>query len=140
MTCFFDASHGPGTQEISWTPQWGVPRPIRTCGGCAQRWTDHLRGQQGYPQPGYPQQGYPQPGYPQPGYPQQGYGYQEYPEHHHRQGYGLGSVAAAGAAGFVGGMVVNELLDDDHHEHVDYVEHVDVVEVIEEDYDTGGDW
>ncbi len=141
MTCFFDASHGPGTQEISWTPQWGVPRPIRTCGGCAQRWTDHLRGQNGYPQPGYPQQGYPQQGYPQQGYAQPGYGYQEYPErHHHRDGYGVGSVVAAGAAGFVGGMVVNELLDDDHHEHVEYVEHVDVVEVIEEDYDGGGDW
>jgi tellurium resistance protein TerD len=121
VTCFFDASHGPGTQEISWTPQWGVPRPVRTCAVCAQRWTDHLRGGQGYPQPGYPQAGYPQPGY---GYPP------EYPPQ--RRGYGTGAVVAAGAAGFVGGMVVNEMFDND-----EIVEHIDVVD----DYgDYGGDW
>ncbi|HEX6447731.1 MAG TPA: hypothetical protein VF053_21720 [Streptosporangiales bacterium] len=126
MTCFFDASHGPGTQEISWTPQWGVPRPVRACGACAQRWAQYVQGQNGYPQPGYAQ-----PGYPQPGYPQPGYGYpQEYPPQ--RRGYGTGAMVAAGAAGFVGGMVVNELLDDDDH-----------VEIIEEhivDDDFGGDW
>lgn len=123
MTCFFDASHGPGTHEIMWTPQWGVPRPIMTCGACGQRWNDHLRAQSGYPQQGYPQAGY----------PQQGYGYvQEYP--HHRHGYGGGTVAGAAAAGFVGGMIANEIFDND-----EVVEVVDVVEV-EEYNDYGGDW
>jgi hypothetical protein len=44
--------------------------------------------------------------------------------------------AAPGAAGFVGGMIVNEMFDND-----EVVEHVDVVEVVgdHEDYD-GGDW
>jgi hypothetical protein len=136
VTCFFDASHGPGSQEITWSPQWGTPRPVLACQACAQRWSDHLRGHDtGYPQPGYPQPGYPQPGYPQPGHPQPGYGYpQEYPPQ--RRGYGAGSVVAAGAAGFVGGMIVNEMFD-----HDEVVEHVDVVEVVDDDYgDYGGDW
>jgi tellurium resistance protein TerD len=107
---------------------------------------EYLQAQSGYPQPGY-QHGYPQPGYQQ-GYPQPGYGYPaDYEHHHHGRQYGLGSVAAAGAAGFVGGMVVNELLDDDHVdvvEHVEVVEHVDVVEDVDYDggYDGGygGEW
>ncbi|MGH3381296.1 MAG: hypothetical protein ACRDP6_41850 [Actinoallomurus sp.] len=132
MTCFFDASHGPGSQEISWSPQWGAPRPVLACPACAQRWTDHLQGRGGYPRPGgHPQPGYAQPGYPQPGYP--GYA-QDYPPQ--RRGYGAGSMVAAGAAGFVGGMIVNEMFDDD-----EVVEHVDVVEVVDDDYgDYGGDW
>jgi hypothetical protein len=133
VTCFFDASHGPGTQEVSWTPQWGTPRPVRTCVACAQRWAEYLQGHSGYPQPGYPQPGYPQAGYAQPGYPQPGYGYpQDYPPQRH--GYGTGAVVAAGAAGFVGGMIVNEMLDDDEV----VVEHVDVVDVVDDGY--GGDW
>lgn len=144
MTCFFDASHGPATQDITWTPQWGAPRPIRCCAACAQRWMEYLQGQSGYPQAsyqqGYPQQGYPQPGYPQ-GYAQPGYaqpGYVDYDDHpQRRHGYGLGAVAAAGAAGLVGGMVVNELLDDDDdHEH----EHVEVVDDGGDGGDYGGDW
>src|SRR4051795_5425430 len=103
VTCFFDASHGPATHDITWTPQWGAPRPIRCCAACAQRWMEYVQGQSGYPPAGYPQQGYPQQGYAQPGYPQPGYGY---PQQRHQ--YGLGAVAAAGAAGLVGGMVVNE--------------------------------
>ncbi|MCO5992469.1 hypothetical protein [Actinoallomurus rhizosphaericola] len=146
MTCFFDASHGPATQEITWTPQWGAPRPVRCCAACAQRWMEYLQAQSGYPQPGY-QHGYPQPGYQQ-AYPQPGYGYPveyEHDHHHHGRQYGLGSVAAAGAAGFVGGMVVNELLDDDH-EHVEVIEHVvheDVIvddDVVEYDSDYGNEW
>jgi hypothetical protein len=122
VTCFFDASHGPGNREITWSPQWGVPRPILACPACAQRWSDYLQGRNGYPQPGgYPQQGYPQPNYPQ-----------DYPPQ--RRGYGVGSVAAAGAAGLVGGMLVNEMFDDDQ---VIVENDVDVVE----DYgDGGGEW
>jgi hypothetical protein len=133
VTCFFDASHGPGTQQITWSPQWGAPRPVLACAACAQRWSDHLRGRDaGYPQPG----GYPPPGYPQQGYPQPGYGYQQdYPPP--RRGYGVGSVAAAGAAGFLGGMVVNEMFDNDEVIHED----VDIVEVVDDDGDYGGgDW
>ncbi len=136
MTCFFDATHGPATQDVTWTPQWGAPRPIRCCAACAQRWMEYLQSQSGYPQAGY-QQGYPQPGYPhpQPGYPQPQPGYVDYDDHpQRRHGYGLGAVAAAGAAGFVGGMVVNELLDDDD-EHVEVIEHV-----VDDDGDYGGDW
>jgi hypothetical protein len=118
VTCFFDAAHGPGTQEIVWAPQWGVGRPVRACAACAQRWADHLRGQNGYPQPGNPPAGYPELAY---GYP---------PE---RRGYGTGAMVAAGAAGFVGGMVVNEMFDND--------EVIERVEVVEDDYgDFGGDW
>ncbi|MDN3353456.1 hypothetical protein [Actinomadura sp. DC4] len=116
MTCFFDASHGPGRREITWSPQWGAPRPVLACPACAQRWSDHLQGRGGYAQ---------QAGYPQPGYPDYG----GYPQ---RQGYGAGSMVAAGAAGFVGGMIVNEMFD-----HDEVVEQVDVVD----DYgDYGGDW
>jgi hypothetical protein len=138
VTCFFDASHGPATQDITWTPQWGAPRPIRCCAACAQRWTEYLQGRGGYPQAGY-QQGYPQPGYPQPGYAQPGYpppmygDYDDRPQRRH--GYGLGAVAAAGAAGLVGGMVVNELFDDDD-EHVEIVDHV----IDDDGGDYGGDW
>jgi tellurium resistance protein TerD len=113
-----------------WAPQWGVQRPIRTCPACAQRWVDYTRGQSGYPQQGYPQGGYVQPGV--------------YVDDYPRHGYGAGTVAAAGAAGFVGGMIANEMFD--HHgyvEHVDVVETVEVVEDVEivEDYgDYGSDW
>lgn len=137
MTCFFDASHGPATQEITWTPQWGAPRPIRCCAACAQRWIEYLQGHSGYPQAGY-QQGYPQPVHPQHGHPYPGYRHGDYDDDdRHRRGYGLGAVAAAGAAGLVGGMVVNELLDDDD-EHVEVIEHV-----VHDDGDFGdygGDW
>lgn len=130
MTCFFDAAHGPGSQEITWSPQWGAPRPVLACPACAQRWADHLRGG-GYPQQGHPQQGYPQ------------------------RGHGAGSMVAAGAAGFAGGTLVNEMFDHDevaeHVDAVDVVDEVDVIdvvevvddeaEVVEEDYgDNGGDW
>lgn len=147
MTCFFDASHGPGSQEITWSPQWGAPRPVLACPACAQRWIDHLQGRNsGYPQSGgYPQQGYQQgyqqtgyaqAGYPQAGYAQPGYAQPAYSEHPpQRRGYGVGSVAAAGAAGFVGGMLVNEMLDDDDDKEVE------IIEVVDDDFgDHGGDW
>jgi tellurium resistance protein TerD len=124
VTCFFDASHGPGRQEITWSPQWGAPRPVLACPACAQRWTDHLQGRTGYPQPNHPgYQGYPD--------------YAGYPQDHsaQRRGYGAGSVVAAGAAGFVGGMIVNEMFDND-----EVVEHVDVVDVVDDYGDYGGDW
>ncbi|MER6122993.1 TerD family protein [Streptomyces sp. NPDC001795] len=129
VTCFFDPNHGPGTMTVTWSPQWGVPRPVQACGGCAQRVQStpppfYTPPQQGYPQPmqqGYPQQGYPQQGYPQQGYPQQGYP-QQYGDHHdHQQGgrrFGAGALIGAGAAGLVGGALLNEAFDDDEPEVV----------------------
>ncbi|MFI6684235.1 TerD family protein [Streptomyces sp. NPDC050485] len=118
MTCFFDPSHGPGMTSVMWSPQWGVPRPIQTCGGCAQRVQTtpppyYVAPQAGYPQPVQPvqQQGYPQPGYPQPtqqGYVQQGGGHPEQPRR-----FGAGALIGAGAAGLVGGALLNEAFSDD---------------------------
>ncbi|GGQ65083.1 hypothetical protein GCM10010195_20810 [Kitasatospora griseola] len=108
VTCFFDPAHGPGTAAVLWSPQWGVPRQIQSCGACAQR-------VQTTPPPyytapaaaGYPQQGYPAA---QPGYPQQG-GYP--PEQPQGRRFGTGALIGAGAAGLVGGALLNEALSDD---------------------------
>ncbi|POX51575.1 TerD family protein [Streptomyces sp. Ru72] len=129
VTCFFDPTHGPGTTTVTWSPQWGVPRQIQTCGGCAQRVQTtvppfYTPPQQGYPQP--VQQGYPQPvqqGYPQPvqqGYPQQGHP-DQYADHHQHGGgrrFGTGALIGAGAAGLIGGALLNEAFDDDEPEVV----------------------
>ncbi|MFE9559017.1 TerD family protein [Streptomyces sp. NPDC006703] len=120
VTCFFDPNHGPGMTSVMWSPQWGVPRPIETCGSCAQRvqstpppYYTVPAAQAGYPQP--VQQGYPQPvqqGYPQPvqqqGYPQQPGGQPGQPRR-----FGTGALIGAGAAGLVGGALLNEALSDD---------------------------
>ncbi|WP_026341107.1 hypothetical protein [Actinomadura atramentaria] len=133
MTCFFDAAHGPGVQNVLWTPQWGAARHVAACPPCAQRWAAFQQqavAQPGYPQPygqpGYEQQGYGQPGYGQPGYAQPGY------EHDHghgheqrRRGPGWGGVAAAGAAGLVGGALINEMLDDDEPQQIVNVTNVE---------------
>ncbi|WP_031161324.1 TerD family protein [Streptomyces durhamensis] len=112
VTCFFDPQHGPGVVTVTWSPQWGVPRPVQTCGACAQR-------VQTTPPPFYtpPQQGYPQQGYPHQGYPHQGYA-QPYEDHdHHQQSggrrFGAGALIGAGAAGLIGGALLNEAFDDD---------------------------
>ncbi|WP_442818563.1 TerD family protein [Streptomyces sp. NBC_01320] len=117
MTCFFDPGHGPGMTPVTWSPQWGVPRQIQVCGGCAQR-------VQTTPPPYYtpPQPGYPQPGFPQQpqGYPQQGYPSQ-HADHQDQQGgrrFGTGALIGAGAAGLVGGALLNEALSDDEPEVV----------------------
>ncbi|GGU99255.1 hypothetical protein GCM10010211_78300 [Streptomyces albospinus] len=115
MTCFFDPNHGPGMTPVMWSPQWGVARQIQTCGGCAQRIQTttppfYTPAQAGYPQQaqaGYPQpaqQGYPQAqqGYPQQGGPQQG-----------GRRFGTGALLGAGAAGLVGGALLNEAFSDD---------------------------
>ncbi|MGW3493223.1 TerD family protein [Streptomyces sp. NPDC001020] len=125
VTCFFDPNHGPGATTVTWSPQWGVPRPVQACGGCAQRVQTTAPPFYTPPQPGYPQpaqQGYPQQGYPQQGYPQQGYG-QPYGDHHDHQHqhqqqgggrrFGTGALIGAGAAGLVGGALLNEAFDDD---------------------------
>ena len=114
MTCFFDPSHGPGMTTVTWSPQWGVPRPVQACGGCAQRVQStappfYTPPQAGYPQP--VQQGYPQQGYPAP-----------YPDHQQQQGggrrFGTGALIGAGAAGLIGGALLNEAFDDDEPEVV----------------------
>ncbi|GHJ37490.1 TerD family protein [Streptomyces sp. TS71-3] len=152
MLCFFDPSHGPAAGPVLWSPQWGTPRPVDACNACAQRvqttappyYTPAQEGypqpQPGYPQPGYPQPGYPQSGYPQGapyGYPQQGYPHQGYPGHHgdHHYGghhgehggrrFGAGALIGAGAAGLIGGALLNEAFDDDDPD------------VVVEDYDFG---
>ncbi|MFF4948118.1 TerD family protein [Streptomyces chattanoogensis] len=109
MTCFFDPHHGPGTTPVMWSPQWGVPRQIQACGGCAQR-------VQAAPPPYYtaPQAGYPQPaqqGYPQP--VQQDYGQQHGGQQQGGRRFGTGALIGAGAAGLVGGALLNEAFDDD---------------------------
>ncbi|MEU6660316.1 TerD family protein [Streptomyces sp. NPDC046821] len=125
MTCFFDPQHGPGVAAAMWSPQWGVPRQIQACPACAQRVQTtpppyYTQPQAGYAQPqtGYPQPqaGYPQAGYPQAGYPQQGYQQQHFGDGHHEQGgrrFGTGALIGAGAAGLVGGALLNEALSDD---------------------------
>ncbi|MFS4094328.1 TerD family protein [Streptomyces sp. AF1A] len=115
VTCFFDPGHGPGTTTVTWSPQWGVPRPVQACGGCAQRVQTTLPPFYTPPQPGCPQ-AVPQ-GYPHQGYSQQGYG-QPYADHHdHHQGggrrFGAGALIGAGAAGLIGGALLNEAFDDD---------------------------
>ncbi|MFB7668674.1 TerD family protein [Kitasatospora sp. NPDC056138] len=120
MTCFFDPSHGVGTTAALWSPQWGVPRQIQACGACAQRvqttpppfytppQAAGYPSAAGYPQPvqqGYPQQGYPQQGYPQ--VPGQGQ-----PDGGGRR-FGTGALIGAGAAGLVGGALLNEAFSDD---------------------------
>ncbi|KNB53055.1 hypothetical protein [Streptomyces caatingaensis] len=136
MNCFFDPSHGPGTQNVMWAPQWGVPRSVMSCVACAQRWATAQQQAAGYAQQGYapaPQQGYAPQGYAQQGYPQQGYPQQQ-PQ---RSGPGWGGVAAAGAAGLIGGALINEALDDDEPQQV-----VNITEVHNEyvDPDGDGDW
>ncbi|MGW3955881.1 TerD family protein [Streptomyces sp. NPDC004752] len=130
VTCFFDPDHGPGATMVTWSPQWGVPRPVQVCGGCAQRVQTTAPPFYTPPQPGHPQpmqQGYPQPmqqGYPQPGHGQQGYPQQGYPAPHgdqQQQGgrrFGTGALIGAGAAGLVGGALLNEALSDDEPEVV----------------------
>lgn len=122
MTCFFDPNHGPGTASVTWSPQWGVPRPIQACGACAQRvqttpppyysapQAGYPQAQAGYPQTGYPQQGYPQPA--QQGYPQQAGGQQGQGQGQGRR-FGTGALIGAGAAGLVGGALLNEAFSDD---------------------------
>ncbi|WP_051653879.1 hypothetical protein [Kitasatospora cheerisanensis] len=111
MTCFFDPAHGPGTTAVLWSPQWGVPRQIHSCGACAQRVQTTPPPYYTAPAaPGYAQQGYPAPqqGYPA---PHQGGGYPA--EQPQGRRYGTGALIGAGAAGLVGGVLLNEALSDD---------------------------
>ncbi|WP_236046870.1 hypothetical protein [Streptacidiphilus fuscans] len=136
MTCFFDPQHGYGAVNVVWQPQWGVPRPVQTCQGCAQRIETtpppFYTPQQGYPQGGYPQNGYPQQGYAQGGYPQGGYPQQP------RQGHSTGAVIGAGVAGLVGGALIGEMLEG--HEDRERRDAFDEGREFEErrDYDNGG--
>ncbi|WP_035850869.1 TerD family protein [Kitasatospora azatica] len=122
VTCFFDPSHGVGATVVLWSPQWGVPRQIQACAVCAQRVQTtpppfYTPQQAGYAQPGYPQPGYPQAGYPQAGYPQPvQQGYPQAPGQPRQ--YGTGALIGAGAAGLIGGALLNEALSDDEPEVV----------------------
>ncbi|MFG2913802.1 TerD family protein [Kitasatospora sp. NPDC048298] len=105
VTCFFDPSHGAGTTAVYWSPQWGVPRQIEACVACAQRVQTNVPpfytpAQAGYPQPVQQpvQQGQPQ----LPGQQAQG-----------GRRFGTGALIGAGAAGLVGGALLNEAFDDD---------------------------
>ncbi len=33
--CFFDPRHGPSTEDVSWAPDGGAPRPVPACRACA---------------------------------------------------------------------------------------------------------
>ncbi|KNB53244.1 TerD-family protein [Streptomyces caatingaensis] len=100
VPCFFDPGHGPGAMTVTYSPQWGAPRPVQACGGCAQRVQTTVP-------PFYAQ---PVQGQPVVAQPQQGQGYPD--PQPRRQGPGWGGVAAAGAAGLVGGALLNEAFDD----------------------------
>ncbi|KJY42186.1 hypothetical protein VR41_08970 [Streptomyces sp. NRRL B-1568] len=135
MNCFFDPAHGPGVQNLMWAPQWGVARNIVSCVACAQRWATLQQSAAQGANAGYAQQGYApapqQPGYAPQGYaPAYGHGQQQ------RQGPGWGGVVAAGAAGLVGGALINEMLDDDEPQ---VINNITENEYIVEDND-GGDW
>ncbi|MFD7448778.1 TerD family protein [Kitasatospora sp. NPDC059827] len=109
VTCFFDPTHGAGSAVVLWQPQWGVPRQVETCAACAQRVQTTVPPFYTPPQAGYPQAGYPQAGYPQQAQPQ-------VPAQQQEQGgrrFGTGAMIGAGAAGLVGGMLLNEALSDD---------------------------
>ncbi|MER7757485.1 TerD family protein [Kitasatospora sp. NPDC097643] len=105
VTCFFDPSHGPGSTAVLWSPQWGVPRQIEACVACAQRVQTTVPPFYTPQQPGYPQlpaQQQPQPAQQQPG----------------GRRFGTGALLGAGAAGLVGGALLNEALSDDAPEVV----------------------
>ncbi|MFF2142956.1 TerD family protein [Kitasatospora sp. NPDC058190] len=106
VTCFFDPSHGYGSTAVLWQPQWGVPRQVEACAACAQRVQTTVPPFYTPPQAGYPQQVQQvqpvQQGHPQvPGQQDQG------------RRFGTGAMIGAGAAGLVGGMLLNEALSDD---------------------------
>ncbi|MFJ9844394.1 TerD family protein [Kitasatospora sp. NPDC101155] len=106
VTCFFDPSHGYGSTAVLWQPQWGVPRQVEACAACAQRVQTTVPPFYTPPQAGYPQQVQQvqpvQQGRPQvPGQQDQG------------RRFGTGAMIGAGAAGLVGGMLLNEALSDD---------------------------
>jgi tellurium resistance protein TerD len=106
MTCFFDPAHGPGNTTVTWSPQWVQTTPPPFC----------TPPQQGYPQPvpqGYPQQG----GYGQHGGDGHGQPYGDHHDHGQQLGggrrFGTGALIGSGAAGLIGGALLNEAFDDD---------------------------
>jgi tellurium resistance protein TerD len=123
MTCFFDPVHGPAATTVTWSPQWGVSRPVQVCGACAQRVQTTPPPYYSPYQPGHPEVEYAQaPGYPQQqGYPvqntgpqQQGYPAQDMgPQQQGGRRFGAGALIGAGAAGLVGGALLNEAMSGD---------------------------
>ncbi|MEY9947843.1 TerD family protein [Kitasatospora sp. GAS1066B] len=110
VRCFFDPAHGASSSTVLWSPQWGAAREVHACAACAQRVLttpppfyappQHVSAQAGYPQPvqaGYPPAG----GHPQPAGPD------------HGRRFGAGALIGAGAAGILGGILLDEALSDD---------------------------
>ncbi|MFJ9694008.1 TerD family protein [Kitasatospora sp. NPDC101183] len=110
VTCFFDPSHGIGSTAVLWQPQWGVPRQIEACAACAQRVHTTVP-------PFYtpPQAQAPAPAHAH--LPAQAQGHGQPAEGGGRR-FGTGAMIGAGAAGLVGGMLINEALSDDAPEVV----------------------
>ncbi|WP_329575952.1 TerD family protein [Kitasatospora sp. NBC_01250] len=129
VACFFDPVHGAGSTRVVWSPQWGAAREVHACGACAQRvlttappfYTPPQPVEAVHPQPVYSQPvqpAYPQPvqpAYPQsvqPGYPPAGgHSHQTGPDQGRR--FGTGALIGAGAAGILGGILLDEALSDD---------------------------
>ncbi|KPI25326.1 stress protein [Actinobacteria bacterium OV450] len=122
MTCFFDPHHSAGTTWVMWSPQWGTPRHVQTCGGCAQRVQSTPPPYYGAPPVADPHTGYPAPaqqGYAPQSYPEQGYaqeGHPQTPGQNQPRRFGTGALIGAGAAGLVGGALLNEAFSDDEHD------------------------
>ncbi len=117
MTCFFDPHHGAGTTWVTWSPQWGTPRQVQTCGSCAQRVQSTTPPYYGAPPPADPYAGYPVPA--QQGYVQQGYAQEGYPQtsgENQPRRFGTGALIGAGAAGLIGGALLSEAFSDDEHD------------------------
>lgn len=102
---------------VTWSPQWGVARQIQACGGVRATGADHpsavlhtasaglsAAGAAGLPAAGLPAAGLPAARLSAPaGRPNQQGG----------RRFGTGALIGAGAAGLVGGALLNEALSDD---------------------------
>mmetsp|Transcript_85492 Transcript_85492/g.207211 ORF Transcript_85492/g.207211 Transcript_85492/m.207211 type:complete len:403 (-) Transcript_85492:204-1412(-) len=115
------ASPVPGYSPSAYTqPQPGYAQPGYAQPGYAQPgYAQPIQQQPGWSQPAYGQPAYGQPAYPQPGFAQPGYEqpyHEEQPSHSGGMGKVVGVGVAAGAAGLVGGMLLEGALES-HRRH-----------------------